>query len=54
MLQKKYCGTSLFEVVVALCLFSVSVLVISAQIESSLNSMNIAEQHVLEVYHQGF
>lgn len=53
MSQQKNQGTSLLEVIIALCIFSLSITVISSQIELILSGMNFSWQHVIELYARG-
>lgn len=53
MLQKKEQGMSLFEVMVAFFLFSLTLLVLSPRIESLLYSIDQAETSLQEAYYRG-
>ena len=53
MLQKKDRGMSLFEVMVAFFLFSLTLLVLSPRVASLLYSIDRAEASLQEAYYRG-
>lgn len=50
MFYKNCAGNSLIEVVVTLFIFSISIAVISRQVESNISGINIMEKNIAEAY----
>ncbi len=51
--NQSYRGNSLIEVVVALLIFSISIAVISRQVDFDIEGVNGVEKHIAEVYRHG-